>query len=76
MDIELGVEMSTNLYFIELMAREKQKQIEREAQRLHHVAMARHSEPGVVSRLAIAIGNLLITAGTFLQKRYRPVCGK
>lgn len=61
--------MHDNFYAIELMAREKQKMIEREALRRQQIAEAKKGASGVRARFFGFLGDRLISAGEALKRR-------
>lgn len=63
--------MHDNLYVVELMAREKQKMIEREALRAQQIAEARKGAVSPGARLCGFLGDCLISAGEALKRRYQ-----
>lgn len=62
--------MSYNLYYIELMAREKQREMAEEARRLHLLARAKSGKQGLAARFYLLIGDVLIAAGTSIKRRF------
>ena len=63
--------MHDNLYIVELVAREKQKLIEREVVRAHWIAEAKRGTTGVKARIYRLIGDRLISAGAALKRYYQ-----
>lgn len=59
-----------NPYIMEMIAKERQREIEEEAQRLHLLAMHRAGRPSAKERILLGLGELLITAGAKLTDRY------
>jgi len=64
--------MPDNLFFIQIMIREKQKWMTEEAQRRHLIARSNRSSPPVKTRVCIFGEELLISAGAWLKARYTP----
>lgn len=59
-----------NPYIIEIIIRERQQELCREAERQRMVAEWEAANPQEKGRLAIALGNLLIRLGNNLKARY------
>jgi|GEM_PF-2558143 len=61
-----------NLYFMEILIRERQQEIERDLKRIHLSQAARKPGLGIIKKLMLGLGEVLIALGTRLQKHFRP----
>lgn len=59
-----------NPYILETILKEKREDMLREAERQRLIAQYEAGQPQIRSRIATAIGNILIRLGEGLKKRY------
>ncbi|HCY84737.1 MAG TPA: hypothetical protein DHV36_06340 [Desulfobacteraceae bacterium] len=64
--------MSNDAYFLEIMAKERQKEFENEARLRQLRSSQKKQGQGVWARLWIGAGNFLIRQGEAMKYRYAP----
>ena len=61
-----------NLYFMEILIKERQQEIERDFKRIHLSQAVRNPGSGIFKKLILGLSEVLIGLGTRLQKQFRP----
>ena len=61
-----------NSYFLEILMKERQKQISEEFKRIHMSRAGRNPGVGFLKKFTLGFGEVLFAMGDRLKKRYRP----